>query len=282
MMTLVSLGLMAAYAVSLGPASRWRRSLQATWCRTLCWLAGLQVRLSGEPCNDGPTLFVANHCSYLDIPVIARDADATFVAKAEVARWPLFGQAARLTRTIFIQRVGSEAKAQGVEMLRRLQAGDNLMLFAEGTSTDGSGVAPFKSTLFAIAEQVPSDIGLQVQPVSISYVRTRAGLPLVGPLRQLYCWFGDATMFPHLMRMLSLEGAQVELRFLTPIPTQGRKRKELARLAGEAVAASVAEVNAEVLAGGDTPAGGPLPLSSAPRGAADAADQSEPACHRVR
>ncbi len=278
-MVLVSLALMGAYAISLGPARRWRRPLQATWCRALCWIAGLRIILTGRPLNDGPTLFVANHCSYLDIPVIARDAAATFVAKAEVARWPLFGQAARLTRTIFIQRVGSEAKAQGVEMLRRLQGGENLMLFAEGTSTDGSAIAPFKSSLFAIAEQAPSEVGLQIQPVSITYARTRSGLPLTGPRRELYCWFGDATMFPHLMRMLSLKGAEVELRFLTPIEVSGRNRKLLARLAGDAVAASVAQVNAGLLAGRTQSATDrPMPpLSSFPPESADAADRSEPA-----
>lgn len=278
MMTIVSLVLMAAYAVSLGPAKRWRRSLQATWCRVLCRLAGLRITLTGTPHNGGPTLFVANHCSYLDITVIARDAAATFVAKSEVARWPLFGQAARLTRTIFIQRVGTAAKTQGAEMLGRLQAGDNLMLFAEGTSTDGAAVAPFKSTLFAIAEQVPPDFDLQVQPVSITYARTLSGLPLTGIRRQLYCWFGDMTMFPHLMRMLTLEGAQVELRFLPPIPARGRNRKQLARLAFDAVAASVADVNGALLIGGGEASAAERPVSSAPPEAADAAHRSEPAC----
>jgi len=245
-MVLVNVVLMALYAVSLGPLRRWRRPLQVTWCRALCWTAGLRLRVTGTPRNDGPTLFVVNHCSYLDIPVIARDADATFVAKAEVARWPLFGQAARLTRTLFIQRVGGEAKAQGRLLLDRLAQGENLLLFAEGTSTDGSAVAPFKSSLFAIVEQAGAASNLQVQPVSITYARSLDGEPLTGPRRELYCWFGDATMFPHLWRMLGLKGAEVEVRFLAPIVPAGASRKELARRAQAAVAASVAAVNAEM------------------------------------
>lgn len=245
-MVLVNVVLMAAYAASIGPLRRWRRPLQVSWCRALCWIAGLRLRVTGVARNHGPTLFVVNHCSYLDIPVIARDADATFVAKAEVAGWPLFGQAARLTRTLFIQRVGGEAKAQGRLLQGRLAQGENLLLFAEGTSTDGAAVAPFKSSLFAIVEQVPAGIDLQVQPVSITYARALDGEPLTGPRRALYCWFGDATMFPHLWRMLSLRGAEVEVHFLDPIVPGGASRKELARHAQAAVAACVAKVNAEM------------------------------------
>ncbi|MGZ9106910.1 MAG: lysophospholipid acyltransferase family protein, partial [Rhodoplanes sp.] len=120
--SLVSILMMLAYALSLGLPRRLRRQVQVLWCRALCYLAGLRVRQSGEMRTEGSTLFVANHVSYLDIPVIARYVDATFVAKADVARWPLFGQAAKLTRTIFVQRVGAEARAQGGQMLDRLAA----------------------------------------------------------------------------------------------------------------------------------------------------------------
>jgi 1-acyl-sn-glycerol-3-phosphate acyltransferase len=246
MMVLVSVVLMTAYALSIGPVRRWRRPLQETWCRTLCRIGGLRLRVSGIPRNKGPTLFVSNHCSYLDIPVVAREADATFVAKSEVARWPLFGQAARLTGTVFIQRVGADARTQGQQLIERLGRGENLMLFAEGTSTDGERVAPFKSSLFAIAERPPPGLDLRVQPVSITYARALDGTPLTGPRRELYCWYGEATMFPHLWRMLSLEGAEVEVRFLQPVDPEGLSRKQLAQRTHAAVAVSVAGVNAEL------------------------------------
>lgn len=264
---LVNIVLMLAYALSLGPARRWRRQVQVLWCRALCYLAGLRVRQSGEMRTEGSTLFVANHVSYLDIPVIARYVDATFVAKADVARWPLFGQAAKLTRTIFIQRVGAEARAQGGQMLDRLAAGENLMLFPEGTSTDGSAVAPFKSTLFGIAEKSPPGIDLAVQPVSISYTRALDGTPLVGPWRELYCWFGEATMLPHLWRMVSLPGAEVELRFHEPIDA-GLDRKELAQRAQAAVAEGVAAANAPLIAEVASAAAASNRVSSVPDAAA--------------
>jgi 1-acyl-sn-glycerol-3-phosphate acyltransferase len=243
---LVNIIMMLMYAVCIGPLRRWRRPVQVLWCRMLCRIAGLRVRLSGVVRREGGTLFVANHVSYLDIPVLARFVDATFIAKAEVGRWPLFGSAARLTGTIFVQRVGAEARAQGQMMLDRLARGENLMLFAEGTSTDGAGVAPFKSTLFGIAEQAPADSGTAVQPISIAYSRALDGTPLVGDLRGLYCWFGDATLVPHLLRMLSLPGAEVELSFHQPIAAAGKTRKELARRAQAAVATGVAGVNASL------------------------------------
>lgn len=277
---LVNIVLMLAYALSLGPARRWRRPVQVVWCRALCFLAGLRVRQSGRVRTEGSTLFVANHVSYLDIPVIAQYADATFVAKADVARWPLFGQAAKLTGTIFVQRVGAEARSQRRQMLDRLALGENLMLFAEGTSTDGSAVAPFKSTLFGIAENLPPGIDLVVQPVSISYTRALDGTPLVGRWRELYCWFGDATMLPHLMRMVSLPGAEVELCFHEPIAAAGMNRKELARRAQAAVAAGVAAANAplieEVMPEAAHTDGA---LSSAPDAAAVETSRSAPAFH---
>ena len=249
--------------------------MQVLWCRALCSLAGLRVRLSGRVRTEGATLFVANHVSYLDIPVIARYADATFVAKADVARWPLLGQAAKVTRTIFIQRVGAEARQQGGQMLDRLAAGENLMLFAEGTSTDGSGVAPFKSTLFGIAENPPPGIELAIQPVSITYARALDGTPLLGARRELYCWFGEATMLPHLWRMVSLPGAEVELRFHEPIAVAGMNRKELAQRAQAAVAAGVAAANAALM----REVGQREDLGNAVSSAADAAGRSAPALH---
>jgi 1-acyl-sn-glycerol-3-phosphate acyltransferase len=148
-------------------------------------------------------------------------------------------------------------------MLDRLAAGENLMLFAEGTSTDGSAVAPFKSTLFGIAENAPPELEMMVQPVSITYARAVDGTPLIGDSRDLYCWFGDATLFPHLMRMLSLPGAEVDLRFHQPIAVAGIGRKEIARRAQAAVAAGVAAANAPLLA--DT---GGCPLAEPDAGAA--------------
>lgn len=169
-----------AYALCAGPLARWRRPLQVWWCRVCLWMTGLRLRSYGRPVTEGVVLYVANHVSYLDIPVISRLVTGTFIAKSEVAGWALFGYAARITGTIFINRVGSEAKSQQEMLVRRLAGGEHLIMFPEGTSTDGSGVAPFKSSLFSLAEDPALRDRLIIQPLSLAYTCTRDGTPSSG------------------------------------------------------------------------------------------------------
>ena len=101
-------------------------------------------------------LFVANHISYLDITVLGSLIAGSFVAKTEVARWPLFGWLAKLQRSVFVDRQVRSTAQQRDAIAERLAAGDALILFPEGTSGDGNRVLPFKSALFSVADQ-PSD-----------------------------------------------------------------------------------------------------------------------------
>ncbi|MFO1152616.1 MAG: lysophospholipid acyltransferase family protein [Rhodospirillales bacterium] len=232
-----------AYAICVGPLARFRRPLQIRWCGACLWFTGLKLRSYGTPVTDGIVLYVANHVSYLDIPVISRIATGTFVAKSEVAGWPLFGYAARITGTIFINRVSGEAKTQREELVRRLAAGEPLIMFPEGTSTDGSGVAPFKSSLFSLAEHRDLRDRLFIQPVSIAYTRGRDGTPLIGPLRDRYAWFGDASLAPHLARVLGTPGGEVELRFLDPIRASSVANRKLLACQAEAAVKSGIDVS---------------------------------------
>ena len=240
---LLSIFMIVAYSLCIGPLSRWRRPLQVVWSKGCYRLAGIAVRVFGEPYSGGPALSVANHVSYLDIPVLAALIDGAFVAKTEVGSWPLFGTAAKITGTVFVNRSGGEAMSQREELTRRLSEGKRgLILFAEGTSTDGSRVAPFKSSLFSIAERPPEGREFVVQPVSIAYSRDLGGLALTGERRELYCWYGDAALVPHMWRMMGLKGAVAEVRFHAPIRITGpARRKDLAKAAEAAVAAGVAE-----------------------------------------
>jgi 1-acyl-sn-glycerol-3-phosphate acyltransferase len=230
-----------AYVLCRGPLARYRRPLQRVWAKGCCWLAGIRVKALGEADWRRSVLYVSNHVSYMDIPVLSSLLAGTFVAKSEVAGWPLFGLAARVTGTIFIRRQAAEAAVQGRKMRERLLAGERLILFPEGTSTDGSAVAPFKTSLFAIAEPAPGDPGVVVQPIAIAYTEFLDGTRLVGPLRACYAWFGDATLLPHLFRLVGYRGCVAEVRFLPPIiGAQAGGRKALARLAEAAVAGGVA------------------------------------------
>jgi 1-acyl-sn-glycerol-3-phosphate acyltransferase len=207
------------------------------WHRGCCRIAGLQVRVRGAPAARGPTLFVANHVSYLDIVVLGSLVDATFVAKSEVAAWPLIGLLARIGRTVFIQRRAAYCAGQCDALAARLEAGQSLILFAEGTSSDGGRVLPFKSSLFAAVERSSPSPAVRVQPVTIAYVRLKGGLPIDYALRSLYAWYGDMRLAPHLWAALGLPGAVIEVRFHSPLSAaEFRSRKTLAQRAERLVA----------------------------------------------
>jgi 1-acyl-sn-glycerol-3-phosphate acyltransferase len=195
----------------------------------------------GEPYRAGPVLYVSNHVSYLDIPVLAPFLNAVFVAKSDVSGWPVFGFLSKWDGTVFIHRVSSRSRDQSLHLQDLFKRGRNLILFPEGTSTDGEGVAPFKTSLFSIVTQPTEDNSGVVQPISICYARYADGTPLVGPLTELYGWYGDADLAPHLKRALGLKGAEVEVRFHQPIPVREiSNRKELGRIAHTAVVEGVA------------------------------------------
>ena len=193
-------------------------------------LLGLRVTLTGSPVPNGPALLVANHISYFDIVALNSVTPLTFVAKAEVAGWPVFGWLATLARTAYVRRVAGDAKTQQGPLLARLQAGDRLVIFAEGTSSDGSTVLPFKSSLLALAEQMRSNTAFVVQPVTVQYDRLADGTVIDGPLRGLYGWYGDAEFGRHLKRAFGLTGAHLRITFHPPIRAeQIQDRKDLTR-----------------------------------------------------
>lgn len=218
-----------------------RRAINGLWQRVTCRMAGLEIEVRGEPVRDGKRLFVGNHVSYLDIPVIASQLpDVCFVAKAEVRSWPFFGFLANLARTVYIRREPAQAMAQRDLLNKRMTNGDSLYIFAEGTSTNGHDVLAFKSSLFSITEARPGEEPITVQPVSIAYVRYADGRPLIGGLEDYYAWYGDMDLGPHLSDVLGLKGAKVRLTFHDPMVVEpGRTRKEVAKVAQQAVSEGV-------------------------------------------
>ncbi|NNC99252.1 MAG: 1-acyl-sn-glycerol-3-phosphate acyltransferase [Gammaproteobacteria bacterium] len=113
-------------------------------------ILGLRVAFSGEMSRQKPTLFVSNHISYLDVFVLG-GIRAFFIAKSEVASWPILGHLARFQNTLFFERAAGKARHQLSKMQNHLSRGTSLILFPEGTSTEGTHVEPFKSSLFAAA-----------------------------------------------------------------------------------------------------------------------------------
>ena len=146
-------------------------------------------RQIGAPTALRPALFASNHVSYTDITVLGSLIVGSFVAKSEVAGWPLFGWLAKLQRTVFVDRRVRSTASQRDAMTSRLAAGDALILFPEGTSGDGNRVLPFKSALFGAAEKMQQIEPIPVQPVSIAYTRLD-GIPLGRLLRPFFAWYG--------------------------------------------------------------------------------------------
>ncbi|MBN8195180.1 1-acyl-sn-glycerol-3-phosphate acyltransferase [Thalassospira povalilytica] len=198
----------------------------------------IEVRVSGVDLMDGPGVIVANHASYLDIPVLGALTHGSFIAKTEVASWPVFGVLAKLSRTTFVERRAVRSREQNEQLSERLQNGDKLILFPEGTSNDGNRVLPFKSTLFASAERaMPDGSPVKFQPVSIAATRLD-GAPIGRDLRAFYSWYGDMDLAPHLWQFLALGKVTVEIVVHAPVTLADAagSRKELARICEARVA----------------------------------------------
>lgn len=208
---------------------RWTRRLPIFYHRCCCRILGIRVRPIGRPSALRPLLIAANHVSYTDIPVLGSLLPASFVAKAEVAAWPLFGWLAKLQRSVFVdRRVGSTARQRDA-ITRRLAAGDALILFPEGTSGDGNRVLPFKSALFSAAETAAGGQPVIVQPVSLAYTHLD-GIPLGRCWRPFFAWYGEMSLGPHLWIMLGLGTVAVTVEFHPPTSlAECGSRKALAR-----------------------------------------------------
>lgn len=238
--SLLTFGLIGPYALSgvLCPAAK--RPIAKLWYRACQKICGLRVRVHGMPNTEGATLFCANHVSYLDIIVLGALSDARFVAKKDVAAWPLFGLLARMADTIFVTRERRKAPGDCGQLKRALAAGEKLFLFPEGTSSNGLSVLPFRSTLFAAVEPGNAPPDVVMQPVAITYARYADGRRLKGELSDLYAWYGDMTLAGHLLSVFGLKGCVIDVSFMPPIrPVAFPNRKSLAEACHRAVRQSV-------------------------------------------
>jgi 1-acyl-sn-glycerol-3-phosphate acyltransferase len=190
--------------------------------RVLCWLMGLEIRVVGAPAEQGPVLFVSNHSSWLDIPVLGAVLEASFVSKAEVGTWPLVSTVAKLGRTVFVSRNRTATRGEADAIRERLGQGGNLILFPEGTTSDGGRVLPFRSTFLAVA-----DSAKRVQPVSLVFDRL-GGLPACRRDRPLFAWYGDMELGSHFWRIARRPGARATIILHAPLdPAEWRDRKAL-------------------------------------------------------
>lgn len=217
-----------------------QRAIVVAFHRILIRLLGLRVHVHGAMEEARPLMLAANHVSWMDIHVLGSISYLSFIAKADVAAWPLFGTFARLQHTVFVERdARRKSAAQAAEIAARIADGDALVLFPEGTTGDGNKLLPFKSSLFAAVAMVADEAHAKtvlVQPVSIAYTRIY-GLPMGRAHHRAISYIGDETLLDSALRMLKHGGVDVDVSFGKPVPVAtGTDRKQLARQMGEAVA----------------------------------------------
>lgn len=210
--------------------------------RAFAWLMGIRVRVVGARAHrstERPVIYVSNHSSWVDIPVLGGVLDGRFVAKGDVARWPVISTIARLGRTVFVSRQRVTTGRERDEMRDVLARGDRLILFPEGTSSDGARVLPFRTTFFAIAElRAADDRGSLpiIQPVSIVYDRL-AGLPMGRANRPVFAWYGDMDIASHFWQLGQRVGLRATVLLHQPLdPAAFRDRKALAHVVWQIVA----------------------------------------------
>jgi lyso-ornithine lipid O-acyltransferase len=211
--------------------------LPVAFHRLFLRLFRVRVVVCGRPPDGGATLVLSNHVSWLDIPVFASLQPLSFVAKSEVAGWPVVGLFARLQRSVFIDRARkSHTASVNTEVAHRLAQGDVMVLFPEGTSGDGNRVLPFRSSLVGAARAAlaePSLTHINLHPVAIAYVR-RNGLPVTRRERPSIAWYGDMDLAPHLAAFLREGPLDAVVHWGEPIPFNAASDRKRATAEAEA------------------------------------------------
>lgn len=200
-----------------------RQRLTSWYLRRLSRALPFEVEVFGELPRE-PMLWVSNHVSWTDIPLLGQLLPLSFLSKAEVRSWPLAGWLAHKAGTLFIRRGSGDSNLLARQLHRHLTAGRHLLIFPEGTTTDGQQVRTFHGRLLtsAIEAYVP------VQPVAIRYLRDGVTDPIAP-------FIGDDDLPSHLLRLFAQERGKVQIQLLAPIASLGLERNALARQAQRAV-----------------------------------------------
>lgn len=208
------------------------------WHKAVCAIFGINVTTHGKPITNRQVFFLGNHLSYLDISLIATQiCFASFVAKQDVSGWPVFGYLSKLQQTIFISRSRSAATKGSNALEESLDNGKSLIIFPEGTSTDGLSVFPFKSSLFGLLLKDKYK-DLLIQPFTLEIIAVDGKAPDTKEIRNTYAWpFDDEIgLGAHLLRFAKGSGAQIALSFHEPISvSEYSDRKVLAKICHDAV-----------------------------------------------
>lgn len=217
-------GLALAAAVHFDFTRRLRRErLMRWWCRRLLAVLDIELSVQGRGI-EGPRVIVANHISWLDIPVIGSLEATRFVSKSEVQDWPLAGFLADAAGAFYIRRGQGGAKPLLENLRPHLKAGGSVVFFPEGTTTAGETVLRFHSRLFSAATAAECP----VQPIALRYALTERGEALAP-------FVGDDDLVSHIARLLRARSLSVEMTYLPAIETAGCEREDVAARAHASV-----------------------------------------------
>lgn len=234
-----TLVMLPPYLLALALRFHYRRVAQVYWTFVAWGCLRARIEVRGALTRDRPLLLVSNHASYVDIVTLGAIIPGCFVSKAEVRSWPGIGFLAIIARTVFVDRRSSSTARQRDEIAGRLREGEPLILFPEGTSSDGNRVLPFRTALFNAAEREVDGRFPAVQPMAVTYTLHR-GLPMGYAGRPTYAWYGDMDLVSHLWALMKAGPFTVEIEFLPAVTVEAfANRKALSRHCETAIRAAV-------------------------------------------
>jgi 1-acyl-sn-glycerol-3-phosphate acyltransferase len=212
---IIVLGLALWRAIGIGNINKARPTIVCWWYQRLTPLLGLKISVDGGAAKRA--LLVANHISWLDVPVLGSLAPMNFLSKSEVRHWPMIGWMSAQVGTLFIKRGGNQTADLIALIAEQIREQQPVVIFPEGTTSDGHQLRRFHPRLMAAAQQP----GVDVQPVAIRY-GSNASPDRIAP------FIDDDTLAAHLWRVLSQPETRVEVRFLDIIVAAGIDRRALA------------------------------------------------------
>lgn len=194
-----------------------RKKLPHTFHHGLCFILGLKREYSGELHLGRPCLYASNHISYIDVFVLG-GLPAYFIAKSEVANWPVLGPLSKFQNTLFIERKAGKARSQLDLLKQHLKQGNSLTLFPEGTSTDGTYVEQFKSSLFEAANLTTENVGgasikIAIQPITVAYTHYNNEKIRDQIVRDNYAWYAKMPFAAHFFNLFTLKKAGVKIHY---------------------------------------------------------------------
>lgn len=175
-------------------------------------IVGIRLKIKGDLFKDDSVIYLANHSSYIDLVIMCSLLPAVCVSKHEVKRWPFFGLIARLGNAIFIVREVRDTRANVTKIVEVLRQSRSILIFPEGTTSDGTKILPFKSSFLKVVEEGICDTEIMVQPITIFYSRMN-GRPIALHERGIFAWYGDDTLVAHMWNLFKVKSSVVEVEY---------------------------------------------------------------------